>query len=462
MHIAVLGTGYVGLVSGACLADFGVRVICVDVDADRVAALQAGRIPFYEPGLAEIVQRNVAAGRLEFTGDVAKAVSQSLVIFLAVGTPEGPDGDADLSQIVEAARSIGPHLDGYRVIATKSTVPVGTGTLIEDLLRKCAPEGSSFDVVSNPEFLREGSAVGDFMRPDRVVIGTDSQQAAAIMRDIYRPLYLIETPVVLTSRETAELIKYASNAFLAVKISFVNEIANLCDQVGADVHGVAKGMGLDKRIGPKFLHPGPGYGGSCFPKDTRALAALGRRAGAPQRLTESAIDANNRQRQLTLDKIKRATESVDDPTVAILGLAFKPNTSDVREAPGLHIARELLAGGVNLRLFDPVAIEDARVALGTDAARAVFAADAYEAASGSDAVVIATEWNEFRALDLDRLKAAVRRPVVIDTRNVLDPVLARAKGFDYHCTGREKAFPSQAGNGSPAVFPGPGSRLVAR
>jgi UDPglucose 6-dehydrogenase len=440
MYIAVLGTGYVGLVSGACLADFGLRVTCVDVDGERVAALKSGRIPFYEPGLAEIVQRNLAAGRLEFTDDVAKAVAGSLVIFIAVGTPDGPDGNADLSQVREAAKSIGRHLDGYRVIVTKSTVPVGTGAMIEDLLRKQAPPSATFDVVSNPEFLREGSAVNDFMRPDRVVLGTDSEQAAAILRDIYRPLYLIETPIVLTSRPTAEMIKYASNAFLAVKITFINEMANLCDAVGADVHAVAKGMGLDKRIGPKFLHPGPGYGGSCFPKDTRALAALGRRAGAPQHLTEAAIAANERQRELTIEKIERALGKTAGATVAILGLAFKPNTSDVREAPALHIARALVERGASLRLFDPVAMDEARAALGSDTRGIAWASDAYDAVEGSDAVVIATEWNEFRALDMDRLRKGLRRPIVIDARNVLDPVAARAKGFEYSCTGRQAAL----------------------
>jgi UDPglucose 6-dehydrogenase len=437
MHIAVIGTGYVGLVTGACLADFGQKVICVDSDRARISDLCQGRIPFYEPELADIVRRNAAANRLEFTTDVAQAVGQSLVIFLAVGTPPGTNGEADISQVVAAVESIAPYIDGYRVIATKSTVPAGTGALIADILRRRLPSSVEFDVASTPEFLREGSAVTDFMRPDRVVIGTNSPQAAAILKDIYRPLYLFETPIVLTTIETAELIKYASNAFLAVKISFMNEIANLCDEIGADVHVVARAMGLDKRIGPKFLHPGPGYGGSCLPKDTRALVGLGGRLRTPMRCVESAIEANDAQLRLTVRKVEAAVGQIEGATIAVLGLSFKPNTSDVREAPALFVCRELAASGATIRAFDPAALADARRALADCTPSIVFAADAYDAARDASAVVVMTEWNEFRALDLERLRRVMARPVLLDIRNVFDPAAARALGFEYYSTGRQ-------------------------
>src|SRR5688572_24843382 len=364
MQIAVVGTGYVGLVSGACFADFGHTVTCVDMDPRRVAQLHAGEIPFFEPGLAEVVERNVAAGRLQFTTDTAAGVKEALVVFLAVGTPEGPNGEADVSQILTAAAQIGSTLNGYKVVVTKSTVPIGTGARIRQVLTEHLPAPIDFDVVANPEFLREGAAVQDFMRPDRIVVGTASERAAEVMREIYRPLYLIETPVVVTSVETAEMIKYASNAFLAVKISFINEVANLCERVGADVHTVAKGMGLDKRIGAKFLHPGPGYGGSCFPKDTRALAALGVRFGARQQVVESAIAANERQKDIVLDKLHNALGTLIQRQIAILGLSFKPNTSDVRESPALYLCRRLIALGAQVRVFDPIAMPDAKTALG--------------------------------------------------------------------------------------------------
>jgi UDPglucose 6-dehydrogenase len=437
MNIAIIGTGYVGLVSGACFADFGHSVVCVDSDAGRIERLLAGEVPFYEPGLAELVQRNTGAGRLRFTTDTREAVLDALVVFLAVGTPETPGGAADLSQIAAAAASIASAIDGYKVIVTKSTVPVGTGEWLDQQIRVQAGRSVDMDVVSNPEFLREGSAINDFMRPDRVVIGTSSPRAADVMREVYRPLFLIETPILMTEVATAEMIKCASNAFLAVRISFMNEIANLCDRVGADVHGVAKGMGLDKRIGSKFLHPGPGYGGSCFPKDTRALVALGAANGVRQQIVESAIDVNTRQRQVTLEKVERALGGLAHREIAILGLAFKPNTSDVREAPALYLCRALVEAGARLRLFDPVAADGARAYLsGLDGALR-YADDAYDAAAGADAVVIMTEWNEFRSLDLERLKAVVRQPVLIDTRNVLDVERARALGFTYSCTGRE-------------------------
>jgi UDPglucose 6-dehydrogenase len=439
VDIAIIGTGYVGLVSGACFADFGHTVTCVDSDRTRVARLVAGDVPFYEPGLTELVDRNAQAGRLLFTTDTADAVSRATVIFLAVGTPEGVDGAADLSQVGAAASAIAAAIDGYRVIVTKSTVPVGTGQWLEAQIRLAAGRPIDVDVVSNPEFLREGSAIGDFMRPDRVVIGTASERAADVMREIYRPLFLIETPIFVTDVATAEMIKCASNAFLAVKISFMNEIANLCDRVGADVHGVAKGMGLDKRIGPKFLHPGPGYGGSCFPKDTRALVALGATHGIRQQIVESAVEVNERQREVVLEKIARALGGVHGRRVAVLGLAFKPNTSDVREAPALHVCRALAAGGASLQVFDPVAAGEAAHALADLDGRIHYAADAYTAAAGADALVIMTEWNEFRSLDLARLKALMRQPVLVDTRNVLDMALARGLGFTYACTGREMA-----------------------
>ncbi|HXH26023.1 MAG TPA: UDP-glucose/GDP-mannose dehydrogenase family protein [Vicinamibacterales bacterium] len=438
MNICVIGTGYVGLVSGACLADFGHQVACVDVDIARVGLLQSGEVPFYEPGLAEIVARNVAAKRLSFSSDLGAAVADSLVVFLAVGTPEGANGEADLSQVMSAAEQIGRAMDSYRVIVTKSTVPIGTGAAIRQVIERSLARPVRFDIVSNPEFLREGSAVNDFMRPDRIVIGTESEAAAAIMREIYRPLYLIETPMVLTTVESAEMIKYASNAFLAVKIGFINEIANLCEQVGADVHVVAKGMGLDKRIGPKFLHAGPGYGGSCFPKDTRALASLGLRHGAPQRIVESAIEVNGRQRVRLLEKIRRSIDGRTDRTVAVLGLAFKPNTSDVRESPALFVCRELAESGVTVRAFDPVAAAEAAQALG-QRSNVTYAADAYDAADGADALVIMTEWNEFRSLDLERLRAVMRRPAIVDARNVLDPDQAVRHGFEYVAVGRRAA-----------------------
>jgi UDPglucose 6-dehydrogenase len=437
MNIAIIGTGYVGLVSGACFADFGHSVICVDNDPSRIARLLGGEVPFYEPGLAELVERNTSAGRLRFTTDAAAAVHESQVIFLAVGTPEGTDGAADLSQIASAASTIAANLDGYRIIVTKSTVPVGTGQWLGDQIRLAAGRPVDIDVVSNPEFLREGAAIGDFMRPDRVVIGTSSERAAEVMREVYRPLFLIETPILVTDVPTAEMIKCASNAFLAVKISFMNEVANLCDRVGADVHGVAKGMGLDKRIGSKFLHPGPGYGGSCFPKDTRALVALGATQGVRQQIVESAVEVNERQRQVVLDKIGAALGSLRNRTVAVLGLAFKPNTSDVREAPALYICRALAAAGASLRVFDPVAAAEAAHALADVAGSIKFAADAYDAAAGADAVLIMTEWNEFRNMDLDRLHKLMRTHVLFDARNVLDPRQARRTGFEYLCTGRQ-------------------------
>ena len=442
MNVAILGTGYVGLVTGTCLADFGHNVTCVDASEARIATLLAGEIPFYEPGLQELIQRNTAAGRLRFSTGVAGAVRDASVIFLAVGTPETPTGEADMSQVEHVADELATCLgDDYKVVVTKSTVPVGTGAWLRARLRRGASPHAAFDVVSNPEFLREGSAVNDFLRPDRVVIGTSSDRAAAVMREIYRPLYLIEAPIVITDVESAEMIKYASNAFLAVKIGFMNSIANLCDTVGADVHVVAKGMGLDKRIGSKFLHPGPGYGGSCFPKDTRALAALGTQRGAAQPIVEAAIEVNKTQRRLLVEKILAAMGSVAGRPIAVLGLAFKPNTDDVREAPALDVCRELAAAGARIRAFDPVASSAAAGALADVRDRITFSVDAYDAIDGAEAVVIMTEWNEFRGLDLDRVRRTMARPLLIDARNVLDPVQTRGLGFEYLCTGRQAVVP---------------------
>jgi UDPglucose 6-dehydrogenase len=437
VNVAIIGTGYVGLVTGACLADFGHVVTCVDHEPSRIDGLRNSNVPFYEPGLLELVSRNAGVGRLRFSTDVGEAVRHSTVILLAVGTPEGGNGEADLSQISAVATAVAAHMDGYRVIATKSTVPVGTGAWLRRYIQERLALPSEFDVVSNPEFLREGSAVNDFMRPDRVVIGTESEHAAGIMREIYRPLYLIETPIVVTSIESAEMIKLASNAFLAVKIGFMNEIANLCDRVGADVHVVAKGMGLDKRIGGKFLHPGPGYGGSCFPKDTRALAVIGTDRGARQHIVEAAIGVNLTQRQLVIEKLVDVLGGVKGRNIAVLGLAFKPNTDDVRESPALYVCRELVLAGARVRAFDPVARRTAEGALGDLGGKMTFATDAYDTLDGADAVVIMTEWNEFRGLDLQRVFSLMAYPLIVDTRNVLDPALTLALGFKYVCTGRQ-------------------------
>ncbi len=385
----------------------------------------------------------MTASRLHFTTDIGEAVRGSLVLFITVGTPDKEDGSgADLSQIEAAAQALASHIEDYRVVVLKSTVPVGTSQRIRALLSKNLSP-SSFDVVSNPEFLREGSAIGDFVRPDRVVIGACSPSAAAIMREIYRPLYLIEAPIIVTDNATAEMIKYASNAFLAMKVSFINEVANLCDNAAADVHVVAKGMGLDRRIGPKFLHPGPGYGGSCFPKDTRALAAIGRQFGAPQRLVEATIAVNEHQREVVFEKIERALEGVKGREIAILGLSFKPNTSDVRESPALDICERLIAAGAHLRLFDPVAADEAVRELARLSGTISTHSDAYLAATGADAVVIMTEWNEFRNLDLKQLMVVMRSPMVIDIRNVLEPAQAQALGIPYVCMGRPVAVPTR-------------------
>jgi len=440
MNIAIVGTGYVGLVTGVCFAEFGVHVTCADVDAERIAKLAKGDSPIYEPRLGELLHKNLQEDRIHFTTDVDRAVGQSLVIFIAVGTPSNGDGSADLRYVEEVARTVARNLNGYKVIVTKSTVPVGTGRRIQQIIRDELGNGSGgvFDVASNPEFLREGSAIEDFLRPNRVVIGADSPQAVAILQDLYRPLYLIETPFVITSIEAAELIKYASNSFLAMKISFMNEIANLCEAIGADVHIVAKAMGLDQRIGPKFLHPGPGFGGSCFPKDTRALAQIAKKHGFRMSLIETVTEVNEQQKLRMVNKIVTALGISNNPgsleglRVGVLGLSFKPNTDDLREAPSLVIIRELQRRGAVVQAYDPAAIEQAKRALPD----VDYREDAYSVAEGADALVLVTEWNQFRNLDLDKVKYLMRRPILLDLRNVYEPEKVRALGFEYHGVGR--------------------------
>ncbi|UCG37695.1 MAG: UDP-glucose/GDP-mannose dehydrogenase family protein [bacterium] len=434
MHIAVIGTGYVGLVTGTCFAEFGVEVTCVDKDEDKIARLIKGEIPIYEPGLEELVRKNIREGRLHFTTDIREGVQNALTVFIAVGTPPRGDGSADLSYVEQVAREIAQAMDGYKVIVTKSTVPVGTGERITKIMAEHQP-AEMFDVASNPEFLREGSAVEDFMRPDRVVIGAETEQARAILRDLYRPLYLIETPFVFTNVATAELIKYASNAFLATKISFINEMANICERIGGDVHVVARAMGLDGRIGPKFLRAGPGYGGSCFPKDTLALVNISRGLGQPSRIVEAVVQVNDAQKQRALQKVREALGGdAGGKTVALLGLAFKPNTDDFREAPAEVIARGVIADGGKVRAFDPAAMEQAREILGKKGI--TYCRNAYDAVKGADVMVIVTEWNQFRLLDLKKCRELLRSPVMVDLRNVYEPQTVRGMGFKYVSVGR--------------------------
>jgi UDPglucose 6-dehydrogenase len=432
MHIAVIGSGYVGLVTGACFAEFGVDVTCVDIDAEKIERLKEGIIPIYEPGLEQLVVKNAQAGRLKFTTDLKAAVEHTLVIFLAVGTPPREDGSADLSYVESAARSIAECMNGYKVIVTKSTVPVGTGAHLRNLIREHQRERTNFAIVSNPEFLREGAAIDDFMRPDRVVIGSSDEEAIAILKDLYRPLYLIETPFVITTVEAAELTKYASNAFLATKISFINEIANLCDLIGCDVHDVARAMGMDGRIGRKFLHPGPGFGGSCFPKDTRALASVARKYGGETLIVDAVIEVNRRQRGAMIPKIEKLAQGIQGKTVAVLGLSFKPETDDMREAPSVDIIRGFLERGAEVRAYDPAAMDEARKVL----PEIFYAEDEYEAVSGADVLVLMTEWNQFRALDLERIRGLLRAPKVADLRNIYEPEAMRELGFDYIGVGR--------------------------
>jgi UDPglucose 6-dehydrogenase len=440
MYISVMGTGYVGLVTGACFAEFGLHVTCMDIDAKRIARLEKGDVPFYEPGITELVMKGLKENRLHFTTDIAKAVEEALVIFIAVGTPTRTDGSADLSYVEEVGRGIAQAMTSYKVIVTKSTVPVGTGAKLRDVIRTHQTNPSRFDIVSNPEFLREGSAIEDFLRPNRVVIGADSAEAVAIMRDLYRPLYLIETPFVVTDIATSEMIKYASNAFLATKVSFINEMANLCERVNADVQMVSKAMGLDHRIGSKFLHAGPGYGGSCFPKDVSALIQTGEKVGCSMEIARATSLVNERQRTLMVEKIETAVGGLNGKTVAVLGLSFKPNTNDLRDAPAIAIVERLLAQGCAVRVYDPAAMEEGSKLLHD----ATPCADAYDAASGADALVLMTEWNLFRNLDLPKIKAALRHPLFIDLRNVYDPERMAAMGFRYISIGRSPRKPSTA------------------
>jgi len=432
MHIAVIGTGYVGLVTGACFAEFGVDVTCVDIDSSKIDRLIAGEMPIYEPGLEQLVAKNVQSGRLRFTTDLKQAVEQALVVFLAVGTPPKGDGSPDLSFVEAAARSVAEHMNGYKVIVTKSTVPIGTGEYLRKLIRENLKSSLNFGIVSNPEFLREGAAINDFMRPDRVVVGSRDEEAVAIMRDLYRPLYLIEVPFVVTSLEAAELTKYAANAFLATKISFINEIANLCEDIGCDVHDVARAIGMDRRIGNKFLHPGPGFGGSCFPKDTQALASVAREFGRDSIIVDAVIEVNRRQRRAMIPKIEKLLGELQGKTVAILGLAFKPETDDMREAPAIDIISGLLERGATVRAYDPVAMDEAAKVL----PKVSFAGDEYEAVTDADALVFMTEWNQFRALDMCRVRDLMRSPKIADLRNIYDPADMRALGFEYVGVGR--------------------------
>ncbi|WP_455370187.1 UDP-glucose dehydrogenase family protein [Petrachloros mirabilis] len=437
MQISVIGTGYVGLVTGACFAEFGVNVLCMDKDGKRIARLEKGDVPFYEPGLSELVSKGIAQGRLGFTTELTRAVDHGEVIFIAVGTPPKNDGSADLSFVEEVGRGIARAMNSYKVVVTKSTVPVGTGAFLRNVISASQSKTLLFDIVSNPEFLREGSAIEDFMRPNRVVIGSDSDRAIALMKDLYRPLYLIETPFVVTDIPTAEMIKYASNAFLATKISFINEIATLCERVGADVQMVSKGMGLDQRIGSKFLHAGPGFGGSCFPKDLAALVQMGERAGYSMQIAKAASDVNSQQRDRMVSKIIDVLGEIKGATVGMLGLSFKPNTNDLREAPALSIAQALLAQGIKVRAYDPAALEEAsQLVQGFVPCRS-----SYETAEGADALVLMTEWNEFRNLDFTKLKSLMRQTVLVDLRNIYEPSRVASYGFRHISVGRPEPAP---------------------
>lgn len=432
MHIAVIGTGYVGLVTGACFAEFGVEVTCVDVDSKKIDGLKNGVIPIYEPGLDKIVEKNSRAGRLHFTTDTRVAVEQALVVFLAVGTPPMEDGSPDMSYYYGAAKDVAEAMNSYKVLVTKSTVPVGTGEKLRSYVKENLKTDTEFGVASNPEFLREGAAIEDFMRPDRVVIGSNESEAVAIMKDLYRPLYLIETPIVITSLEAAELIKYAANAFLATKITFINEIANLCDAIGCDVHDVARGMGMDKRIGGKFLHPGPGYGGSCFPKDTKAFTKVGDTYNVETSVVDAVITANDNQRKAMIPKIQKLVGDLNGKRVGVLGLSFKPETDDMRESPAIDIIKDLCDLGATVRAFDPVAMDEAKHSLpGIE-----YATDEYDAIRNADVLVIITEWNQFRALDMEKVKGLLRSPNIADLRNVYEPDDMRELGFEYVGVGR--------------------------
>jgi UDPglucose 6-dehydrogenase len=431
MNICMVGTGYVGLVTGAALADLGMNVICVDKDESKIAALGKGVIPIYEPGLEELVARNERKGRLRFTTDLKAGVESALVIFIAVGTPPRPDGSPDLTFVRQVAEAVAEHMNGYKVVVTKSTVPTGTGKMVSDIIR--GKNGRfEFSIVSNPEFLREGSAINDFLHPDRIVVGASDDRAIDIMKEIYKPLFLRETPFVITDVASAELIKYASNGFLAVKVSFINEIAQLCELMGANVKDVATGMGLDPRIGPRFLRPGPGFGGSCFPKDTSAVADIARNLGTRFELIEATIRVNARTKARMIEKIEQAVGPLAGKTAAVLGLSFKPETDDIRESPALAVVSDLIRAGVSVRAFDPAAMENTKAVL----PELHYARDAYDCAQGADFVVLATEWNEFRALDLEKLARALRARTLIDLRNVYDSDELRAAGWTYTGVGR--------------------------
>ena len=438
MHVTMIGTGYVGLVSGACFSEFGHNVTCVDKDASMIGALHCGEIPIFEPGLDKLVESNVNAGRLSFTTDLQQPVANADAVFIAVGTPSRRgDGHADLTFVFNAAREVADALEGYTVIVTKSTVPVGTGTEVFEVIRETRPD-ADFDVASNPEFLREGAAITDFMRPDRVIVGTDSERAKEVMGELYRSLFLNETPVMFTTRQTAELIKYAANAFLATKVTFINEIANLCEQVDANVQDVARGIGLDGRIGSKFLHAGPGYGGSCFPKDTLALLRTAEKLGLPMDIVQATVNVNDRRKREMAQKIIDACDgSLDGKTVAILGLTFKPNTDDMRDSPSLDIIPALQAAGAKVRAYDPEGMDEARMML--DGIK--YCDDAYDTLPNSDALVIITEWNVFRALDMHRVKDLLNTPVLVDLRNIYDPETMRELGFTYISVGRSSVRP---------------------
>lgn len=434
MNVVMIGTGYVGLVSGTCFAEFGANVICVDVDAEKIAKLNGGVVPIYEPGLERLVTNNVSAGRLKFTSEIGPAVAAADLVFVAVGTPSRRgEGFADLSYVYEAAKQLAPHLSGYTVIVDKSTVPVGTARNVARIIRENNPQ-VEFDVASNPEFLREGAAISDFMRPDRVVLGVESERAEGLLRELYRPLNLRETPILVTNLESAELIKYAANAFLATKISFINEISTLCEATGADVHAVAKGMGMDGRIGSKFLHPGPGYGGSCFPKDTQALVRIAQEHGVGSRIVEAVIEVNAAQKARMIKKIRGALGGDEaGKTIGVLGLTFKPETDDMRDSPALSILPPMIEKGARVRAHDPQGMPEAR---GLLPAEVDYCEDIYEVSNGADAVVVLTEWNAYRGLDLRRIKENMRGDVFVDLRNIYERSTVEALGFEYHCVGR--------------------------
>ena len=431
-RITIVGTGYVGLVTGTCLADLGNKITCVDIDESKIAVLNNGEIPIFEPGLKELIQNNVSKGRLSFSTEVAKSINDSEIIFIAVGTPSTPEEEVDLKYVMNVAKTIGENLNGFKIIVNKSTVSVGTGRKIAKIIKENSKSDQKFEIISNPEFLREGSAINDFMRPDRIVLGSDSEKAFDIMSEIYRPLFLIETPIIKTSIETAELIKYASNAFLSVKISFINEVANLCDKTGADVHIVAKAMGLDGRISPKFLHAGPGFGGSCFPKDTLGLVHLAKEHGVDALIAEAAMIVNVKQKQIMVDKLKSLLPELDGKKVAILGLAFKPNTDDVRESPSLKVIEILLKEGCVIQAYDPIASENSKKIMPD----ITYFDDMMDACEGADAVMLMTEWNELRQIDLEQLKDKMAEPNLIDCRNIYDPQSMKDSGFNYISVGR--------------------------